>query len=338
MTPPRLSAVDRLWRATARRVAARPGLVTRGLGALRSRALDSVLAEARPRAEALAERLAAGDDQARAELAATAEQGLAEMRATVHREARRAGAGKAALARVDRWWTRPDAHEHMDDADLDAELRSEILAALDHFNTALGSYEAFLELLRPLLRRDRPTRVLDLASGHGGFALAAARAARHENLAIELTASDLRREYLDLGAAVARREELPVDFRVQDVRDLASVAAEGFDVLTSTQSLHHLPPGLIAVMFEAAVRAARRGVVFVDGCRSLRTGFALGLFNSLRYRHGAFVHDTWVSARRFFVPEELELLARIGPWGDGVEARWMAPGFCVLRLTKSDAG
>ncbi|HEX9735515.1 MAG TPA: hypothetical protein VGG06_26405, partial [Thermoanaerobaculia bacterium] len=210
MTSYRPSDVDRWWRATAHRVAARPGAVTRGLGALRSRAVSQVLAEVRPQTGALAAGLAAGEEGARAELAAAAESALAAMRAVVRREARRAGPGKATLAGLDRLWSRPDAREHMDDPGLAPRRRSEILAALDHFNAALGSYEIFVDLLRPLLRHDAPTRILDLASGHGGFALAAARVARAEGLALAITASDLRREYLDLGEAAARREELPV--------------------------------------------------------------------------------------------------------------------------------
>jgi hypothetical protein len=100
--------------------------------------------------------------------------------------------------------------------------------------------------------------------------------------------------------------------------------------VTSTQSLHHLPPGLIAVMFEAAVRTAGRGVLMIDGSRSLRTGCALGLFALLRYRHRGFLHDTWISTRRFFVAEELSLLARLGPWGNGAHVSWTPPGFFVL--------
>lgn len=335
MRSPRLSVVDRWWRSAAHRFAARPGPLTRGLSAIRSRAAARVLASCRRRVEALAPGLADGDETAREALAETAEEALATMRARVASEARRAGIGKRLMAALDRLWARPEAREHMDDPNLDAALRAEILAALDHFNAGLGSYDAFVELLRPLLCPSGPTRVLDLASGHGGFALAAARRARRDGIELEITASDLRREYLDLGESVARREGLPVDFRVQDARDLSRLAGDGYHVMTSTQSLHHLPPGLIAVMFEAAVRASSRGVLFIDGCRSWRTGFGLGLFNALRYRHRGFVHDTWVSARRFFVPEELGLLARLGPWGDGAEARWQAPGFCVLRTSRT---
>lgn len=335
MRAPRFSVVDRWWKSATHRFAARPGPFTRGLSAIRSQAAARVLESCRPRVEALADRLADGDERARAALAATAEEALAAMRAAVSSAARRAGIGKRLMAALDRLWARPEALEHMDDPNLDAALRAEILAVLDHFNAGLGSYDAFVELLRPLLSPSGPTRVLDLASGHGGFALAAARRARRDGFELEITASDLRREYLDLGEAIARREGLPVAFRVHDARELSRLAGDGYHVMTSTQSLHHLPPGLIAVMFEAAVRSSSRGVLFVDGCRSWRTGFSLGLFNSLRYRHRAFVHDTWVSARRFFVPEELELLARLGPWGDGVEARWKAPGFCVLRSLRT---
>jgi len=85
-------------------------------------------------------------------------------------------------------------------------------------------------------------------------------------------------------------------------------------------------------MFEEAARHAGAAVVFIDGCRSLLTGTMLQVVGRLRYRNPAFAHDGWVSSRRFFVPEELELLARIGSWGDGVESRWLSPGFCLLRL------
>ena len=329
------SVIDRLWRIGAHTIAARPGLVTASLAEVRSNAARQVFERYRPQAAELADGLARGEESARTELAAVAEGALAEMRAAVRREARLAGRAMALIETLDRRWRKPEARELMDDPDLDAGVRSQILESLDHFNVRLGSYQAFFDHLRPLLIPGRLTRVLDLASGHGGFALAAARAARDTGLAVDMTASDLRREYLELGEAVARREGLPVHFLVQDVRELSDLTDEGFDVMTCTQSLHHLPPGLIAVMFEAAVRTAQRGVVFIDGSRSFRTALGLGLFATLRYRYRPFVHDTWVSTRRFYVPQELALLARLGPWGEAVEAFWCAPGFCVLRSTQA---
>lgn len=330
----RPSTVDRLWRLAVRRLAARPGVLTAGLAAIRSQAAARVLERHRPRAAALARPLAEGAEEARAELSKIAEEALAQMRSEVGLLARRSGLARAFMEAVDRRWTRPEARELMDDPDLDAGLRSEILHRLDHFNTGFGSYDDFVAELHPLLDPARPTRLLDLASGHAGFALATARAARDAGIELEVTASDIRREYLDLGEAAARREGLSVRFLVQDARDLSGLGRGRFDVVTCTQSLHHLPPGLIAVMFEAAVRAAGRGVVFIDGSRSLRTGLGLGLYVLLRYRHRAFVHDTWISTRRFLVAEELALLARLGPWGDRAVASWSAPGFCVLRRSR----
>jgi ubiquinone/menaquinone biosynthesis C-methylase UbiE len=223
----------------------------------------------------------------------------------------------------------------MDRPDLDEATRQRIVAELGALNDVLGSYVHFLDEMQPLLAPGRTTRVLDLAAGHGGFCVAAAKVAKQRGLDMHFTASDLEPAYLELGAAHARREGLDVDFVQQDALDLSNLDDGAYDIITCTQALHHFPPGLIAVMFEAASRAATRGVVFIDGCRSVVTGIGLASFGILRFRNPSFVHDAWVSARRFFVPEELELLARIGPWGDRVHARWESPGHCVVRLASA---
>jgi SAM-dependent methyltransferase len=201
-------------------------------------------------------------------------------------------------------------------------------------NGVIDSYAGFVDALEPLLLRDRATRVLDLAAGHGGFCLAAARIARARGDAIEFTASDIKPEYLELGAEEARAEGLPIDFVYQDALDLSNLEPGRYDIIACTQSLHHFSPGMVAVMFEAAARAAGRGVVFVDACRSTLVGLALGSYGLVRCRQPAFAHDSWVSSRRFFLPEELGMLARLGPWGDGVESTWLPPGHCLLRLAR----
>jgi ubiquinone/menaquinone biosynthesis C-methylase UbiE len=326
--------LDRWLSGTARRMSGRATApIARRLTGLRADAVEVALREARSRLGDFTARLRDGDREARRELAAVAADALCDMRARVRAQARQAGAVTALAALVDRRWADTDEGEYLDDPALDPRVRTSIMANLDATNEALDSYERFLEALAPLLRADgRPTRVLDLAAGHGGFALAAARLARRRGLALRFTASDLVREYLDLGAEVAAREGLEVEFAVQDALDLSGLAPGAYDIVVCTQSLHHFPPGLVAVMFAEAARVAGRGVVFVDGCRSVLSGIGLAIFGSLRFRNPAFVHDAWVSARRFFVPEELELLARVGPWGDGVESSWVEPGHCLLRL------
>jgi 2-polyprenyl-3-methyl-5-hydroxy-6-metoxy-1,4-benzoquinol methylase len=330
-----LDAVDRLLErgmaVTARVVG---GLGPPPLMALlaeqRRAALDQALQRHRPVAADLDQALEAGDAAAREQLAAIAETALADMRAQLTARARRAGLGRMVASAFDARFHDGDLAEYLDDPALDERLRRRIMASLDGLNEAIAGYQTFLDALTPLVDGG-PVRVLDLAAGHGGFALSAAREARARGLDLTFTASDIKREYLDMGAAVARREGLPVEFALQDALDLSNLPRGAYDVVLCTQSLHHSPPGLVAVMFQEAARAAGRGVVFVDGCRSLLTGVFLALCGTLRYRSGGFVHDSWVSARRFFVPEELELLARIGPFGDRVESRWVQPGHCLLR-------
>ncbi len=304
------------------------------LGPLRRQALAESLALVRPDVERLTDSLHAGDASARRGLADLAEAALSHLRQCVQRLAAERTLLHRWTAAADALWRSPTEGEHIDDPSLPAEVRTRAMRDLDALNGALGTYPLFLAELQPLMAPDRPTRILDLAAGHGGFALALARAAREEGIQVEITATDLVQEYLDLGAEEAEREDLPVRFRVQDALDLSNLAAGEYDVVVCTQALHHFPAGLVAVMFEAATRAATRGVAFLDGCRSIVGAPPLVGYARMRYGNPTLAHDAYISIRRFFVPEELELLARVGPWGDGVEARRVKPGHCLLRLVK----
>lgn len=329
--------LDRTWGLLAGRFGALGGpLVATRLSALRRQAALDVIEEHRALGAELEAMIEAGDNSARTALARVADRALDDMRLRVSEAARdRGGLIQLAEAADARWReSATETSEYLDDENLDEALRQNIMADLDAINDAIGSYGHFLDAIRPLMRASGTTRVLDLAAGHGGFALSAARAARDLGLDIHFTASDIKREYLDLGAARAAEEGLDIGFEVQDALDLGNLEPNAYDVIVCTQSIHHFPAGLVAVMFQEAARAASRGVVFLDGCRSAAVGMGVVLFGTVRHRNMHLAHDGWVSSRRFFVPEELELLARIGPWGDGVEARFVPVAHCLLRLQK----
>lgn len=55
----------------------------------------------------------------------------------------------------------------------------------------------------------------------------------------------------------------------------------------------------------------------------------------VRYRDTGLAHDAWISFRRFYSPEELGLIAELGPEADGVEAEWMPPAHCLLRWRRA---
>lgn len=329
---------DHLWRATALKV--RGGgvpLSIRGLSSLRKEAAKEAFESRRETACELWQRIESGDASAKAGLAALTEDALADMRQRVKNRAQSDGLVTTLLAMGDAWWRCRDNEELLDDPALDVELRQWIMASLDTVNNVLDSYNHFFEAMRPLVEAKGPTRVLDLAAGHGGFVRAAARIAQTEGLDIHFTASDIKREYLDMGEALAQKEGLDVDFVVQDALDLSNLEPGAFDIVVCTQSVHHFPPGLVSLMFREATQVAKRGVVFVDVCRSLLAGAGAIVFGTLRLRNPGWTHDAWVSLRRCHVPEELELLARFSLLGDEVQSKWIAPGYCLLRWQRPSA-
>ncbi len=297
---------------------------------LRERALDGTLAQYRAPALALEAGLAQGDSESRRSLARLAEDALLTFRDRVRDEASATLLLQTAEA-LDAWWRGPTPREHMDDPALPEARRTRIVAALDHFNDTLGSYSFFLDALRPLIAVEGTTRILDLAAGHGGFALALARLARAEGLQLEITASDLKQEYLDVGQARAQREGLAVTFRTQDALDLRNLASAPPDLVVCTQAIHHFPPGLVACMFDEATRIAKRGVVFIDGVRSMLHVPVLGMYGMGIAREPGFVHDGFISLRRFFAAEELSLLGNLVPRAYKSEAVWIRPSHVALR-------
>jgi 2-polyprenyl-3-methyl-5-hydroxy-6-metoxy-1,4-benzoquinol methylase len=308
-----------------------PDPVRKLLAPARRSAARDALARFRPRVEKLRAPLERGEARARDELARLAEEALSEMRRRVAKVAANSGGATNWAASVDAWWRRTDESEYLDDPDLDERVRVRILSHLDAMNELLGSYRLFFDRLRPLLG-PRKTRLLDLAAGHGGFALAIARSAREEGIDLEVVASDIKHEYLALGERRAREEGLEVRFSMQDALDLSNLEPGAYDVVTCTQALHHFLPGQIALMFGEAARIAARGVVFIDGARSTLTGAAAWAIGVLGFRDRALAHDSLVSFRRFFVAEELELLGKLVPRGERARASVVAPSHCLLEL------
>lgn len=323
------------WFAQATRNLAAHGVrapVAGLLSRIRKQAADGIVERRREEAIRIGRELDGGDAGARERLRRLGDAALLDMRRAVESSASRHGLVELCAASVDAWWHRPNAREYLDDAALDPRLRVTILEDLDAMNSMLGSYRIFFERLRTLARGERSLRVLDIAAGHGGFALALARLAAEYEIDLAMVASDIKREYLDVGRARAARLGVNVEFLVQDALDLSSLDSGAFDFVTCTQSLHHFTPGQVILMLTEAARVASRGVLFIDGARSALTGAFVCGFGLLFYRNPAFAHDALVSFRRFYVPEELGLLGRLCPRGVTSHAAWTPPSHCALEL------
>src|SRR5262245_33344204 len=121
------SPVDRMLRGLARRIGAAPAPVAAALGPARARALQATVDAFRPRGEQLVARLAAGEAEARRELAALGDQAFAALRASVLAEARTDGLVARALAAGDARFGDCDQGEYLDDPAFDPGQRRRLM-------------------------------------------------------------------------------------------------------------------------------------------------------------------------------------------------------------------
>lgn len=312
----------------------------------RERALADVVARFLPRFRAIEAAVRDEDPRAIAAYDALVKSGLEELRGEAESRASTTRLQRAAHA-VDRV-LHADREEWLDDPGFDRRLRMRTIERLDRLNEAIGSYEAFFQVIEPLVERaraagvERPT-IVDLASGHAMFPVALALRFGAREGRVRVVATDLLGEYLEVGRAQARKLALDVDFFEQDALDLSDLTEKigaPVDIVTCTQTLHHFPPGMIGRVFAGALGVARHGVALVDGERN---PFALALIATVSAALGRgslpFLHDSIVSMRRMLTEQELAFCAAVAPLGRGgneagersVERGWLPPGHVWVR-------
>lgn len=153
------------------------------------------------------------------------------------------------------------------------------------------------------------TELLDVATGTGNLALAAARAGASPVVGVDLTP-----ELLEVGRAVAGRENLDVDFVVGDAEAL-QFEEDRFDVVTSTFGVIFAP--------RAAVAAGELARVLTPGGRlglttwsaeSVAAEMALAIGRCVRRARSPLLSESpWASERglrELFAPRGVELSIR----------------------------
>lgn len=270
-----------------------------------------------------------------AELEARADEAVKRLRARRLEMARRGSWALAWRAALERRLD-TDAVEFLDRPDVPEGERLAIVRKLHVLNRALLSYQRFLSVLRPHIleiarETGRPARLLELASGSGEFTLELGRLAERRGLPVQLTGSDIVQAYVEDADYRALTQGVPVRFRQLNAFDLGCLQPGEVDLLFIAQSVHHFTPGQLARMIAEGQRAGARRFIAVDGRRSL---FLLG-FLPLVTAVGLdrrFMHDSFVSARRFFAEAELALIARVAAPGARVEVRRSEPAFSILTV------
>jgi SAM-dependent methyltransferase len=315
---------------------------------MRERALDSLVARYAPRIAELSPGVGRREERAIDTFDRVIAEAVTELRGAAEARAVRDTFDRAAHL-VDRVMYRNRA-ELLDDPAFDGELRIRSLDRLDRMNEAIGAYDAFVGLIVPLVERARARGVacpvvVDLASGHGGFALELARRIGAADGRARVIATDLHDEYLDIGRQHVREAGIPdsaLSFLVQDALDLGDLEAKvgaPIDVVCCTQTVHHFPAGFVARMLGEAAAVARHGAIIVDGERN---PFAMVLIATMAVLLGRgslpFLHDAVVSMRRMYTEQELALIASLAPFRDGggalsVSRGWVHPGHAWVEVS-----
>ena len=216
------------------------------------------------------------------------------------------------LAQVDRY-VYANNEELSDDAATPMAERLHIIDTLNALNQHTGNYERWAEPLQKLwgnLDTRRPVHLVDLAAGTGGFALALKR---QFGDGLHVTATDLVRDYLDIGQARAESAGLAITFAQQDATRLDNFRDQSIDLFTCTQSLHHFSPGVVGRIFAEGLRMSKLGVCCIDGERDVLPMAMVTCIMALYGRRWPVVYDTVTSLRRMYALEELELIARLAP-------------------------
>jgi ubiquinone/menaquinone biosynthesis C-methylase UbiE len=203
--------------------------------------------------------------------------------------------------------------ERMDRLDLDeAELR-DALRILARVNRLFGGTRAVMRHFTRLCHRvPGPIRVLDVGTGYADIPRAITRWARRRRQLIEITAVDRHARTLALAReACARYPEITL----QEADALAlPFAARSFDIVVTSQLLHHMEQDQPVRLLQELARVARRGVLVHDLRRGTCPYFWTRATLHIVSRSPVIRHDGPLSIRRGYLSKELASLATAAGW------------------------
>jgi len=228
-----------------------------------------------------------------------------------------------------------EAVEYLDQPDYPPEQKLHLVRLLHELNKAYFSYHRFLHYLRPSIARlsqqlGRPVRGLELASGSGELTMELARLAQKRGLPVEITGSDIVPAYVEDANERAEQRGLPARIIELNAFDMSTLDGS-YDLMFITQSIHHFSAGQLARMIAQAGAAGAHELVGIDGRRCVSNLVILPMTVSL-WRTPHFVHDAFLSARRFYADAELELIATMAAPTADVRVRAAQPGMTQLNV------
>jgi 2-polyprenyl-3-methyl-5-hydroxy-6-metoxy-1,4-benzoquinol methylase len=211
----------------------------------------------------------------------------------------------------------------MDRPDLPAALHEHALDGLARLNRWSGSDGILWRPIRRLMAdiSDRPLRILDIACGAGDVLVALAQRAGAAGIALDLHGIDF--SSTAIGHARRRAANAGISVVLQQADALVDELPSGFDVVTCSLFLHHLPEERAVDLVERMAKATRR-LVLVNDLRRSPAGWLLAATACHLLTRSRVVHaDGPLSVARAFTRAEMLALAdRAGLHGATVVLRW----------------
>ncbi len=203
-------------------------------------------------------------------------------------------------------------HPEWMDLPQEKSVLQEDLKNLETINRWFGGREAYLTLIQRFLKKERVTRILDLATGAGDHPRNVATWAAKNRFQVQITAVDFQPQTLEF-ARSATPPELPIQFEAGDIRGL-TYASQSFDVVICSLALHHFSePDAVRILREMK-RVSREGGIVIDLERSRAAYLAVWALTELWLRAPMTKHDARLSVKRAFSNEEFQGLAQEAGW------------------------
>lgn len=201
------------------------------------------------------------------------------------------------------------AQELMDDPACDRALLDATYARFGTVNRLVSGWRGlYRRRLRPLLRADRPTRLLDIGSGGGDIARALSGWAHDDGLRLSITAVDP--DERSFAFATAQPAPAGVEFSRASSADLVA-EGEHFDLVVSNHLLHHLSPEALTSLLADSERLAPRALH--NDIERSRLAYTSYLLATRPIAAGSFLHyDGSLSVRRSYTAPELRAAAPTG--------------------------
>lgn len=149
-----------------------------------------------------------------------------------------------------------------------------------------------------------PIKVLEIGMRDGGLLSEISKAAKREQVPIDLNGVEFRVNLVTLAKERFSEQDLPIQSYYETTCNLDSFTSSDFDIVYSTFVLHHQSKNELKQLLSASFRVSSNTVLHFDLTRSLWALFLIWSFYTLfRYRESR--QDAVLSCRRAYRPNEV---------------------------------